>query len=102
MIRKSDIPEELYKEVLKAQIEKGKAKYGHTLKGCPNDKFNWFRMALEELIDFYQYIDKLKECKDAIRIVTKRSGATLYLNGKRVHHFKTRHKAEVFVKLFLD
>ena len=101
MINKYDIPEELYKEVLKAQIDKGRAKYGHTLKDCPKEKYDWFRMALEELIDFYQYVDKLKECKDGIEIRKEKNGATLLLYGKKVHHFDTLYKAEKFVSLFI-
>jgi hypothetical protein len=45
-------------EMLDKQIEKGVEKYGHTLDSCPDDKFDWRTMALEELIDLVQYQEK--------------------------------------------
>ena len=46
------------KKTLENQHFKGFQKYGHTLKDCPKEKFNWQEMALEELADFLQYLEK--------------------------------------------
>ncbi|CAN7655224.1 hypothetical protein LJR153_005068 [Paenibacillus sp. LjRoot153] len=40
------------------QTEKGVKKYGHTLDDCPDDKFDWRLMIIEELIDCVQYQQK--------------------------------------------
>ena len=101
MISKEDIPKELYDKVLRMQKDKGKVKYGHSLVDCPKESFNWFIMILEEVIDCYQYIEKLKECKEGIEIIATKKGAILYLYGKKVHLFKTVYDAEKFVKLVL-
>jgi hypothetical protein len=45
-------------ELLEKQTSKGLAKYGHTLDDCPDDKYDWRLMALEELIDLVQYQQK--------------------------------------------
>lgn len=46
------------KNILESQHTKGLAKYGHTLKDCPDEKYNWSDMAMEELADLLQYIEK--------------------------------------------
>lgn len=40
------------------QTAKGRAKYGHTLDGCPDEKYDWRLMAMEEMIDCMQYQQK--------------------------------------------
>lgn len=47
-----------YNIAFKAQKDKGLLKYGHTLTECCYDAFDWSLMALEEIIDFLQYVDK--------------------------------------------
>jgi NTP pyrophosphatase (non-canonical NTP hydrolase) len=42
-------------DLLDRQEEKGIATYGHTLEDCPEDKFDWQQMTIEELIDALQY-----------------------------------------------
>ena len=42
------------------QYEKGLLKYGEVLLDCPYHKHNWRRMAIEEVIDFIQYVNKRK------------------------------------------
>lgn len=41
------------------QFNKGVEKYGHTIDDCPKNKFNWKTMAIEELIDFWVYREKM-------------------------------------------
>lgn len=45
---------------IKEQSSKGFEKYGHYIDECPKDKFNWTNMALEELIDFWVYKEKMR------------------------------------------
>ena len=45
-------------ELLEKQTAKGHKKYGHTLDDCPDDKYDWRLMAMEELIDCIQYQQK--------------------------------------------
>jgi hypothetical protein len=45
-------------ELLNKQTEKGLSKYGHTLDDCPDEKYDWRLMAMEELIDLAQYQQK--------------------------------------------
>lgn len=42
-------------ELLNKQTEKGLSKYGHALGECPDDKFDWRLMAMEEMADCIQY-----------------------------------------------
>ena len=51
-------------EVYLKQFKKGLDKYGHTLQDCPEDAFNWQEMAIEEIVDFIQYINKIKSIKN--------------------------------------
>ena len=50
-----DYSEEKFKEICVKQIEKGLAKYGHTIADCPQDKYDWDEMAMEELVDLIVY-----------------------------------------------
>lgn len=50
--------EERIIELLYKQRAKGLSKYGHTLDECPDNKFDWKLMAMEELIDLAQYQQK--------------------------------------------
>ena len=43
---------------LENQTEKGLNKYGHTLDDCPDNKFDWRLMIIEELVDCIQYQQK--------------------------------------------
>lgn len=56
------MPEKTVKEriidMLNKQTEKGYKKYGHTLDDCPDNKFDWRLMAMEEMIDCMQYQQK--------------------------------------------
>jgi len=54
------INKDLFFSIQAEQFAKGRKKYGHSLADCPADAFNWRKMALEEVIDLLQYIDKLK------------------------------------------
>jgi hypothetical protein len=45
-------------DLLTKQTEKGLSKYGHTLDDCPDEKYDWRLMAMEELIDLAQYQQK--------------------------------------------
>jgi hypothetical protein len=45
--------------LLDRQEKKGIATYGHSLEECPDDKFDWQQMTIEELIDALQYQVKL-------------------------------------------
>ena len=45
-------------EYFNKQTEKGLSKYGHTLDDCPDEKFDWRLMIIEELIDCIQYQQK--------------------------------------------
>jgi hypothetical protein len=47
-------------EIERRQKKKGLEKYGHTLEDCPYDKYDWREMELEEIVDFLQYVKKLK------------------------------------------
>ena len=42
------------------QSSKGMKKYGHYIDECPVNKFNWTDMAIEELVDFWVYKEKMK------------------------------------------
>ena len=44
--------------VLDKQNEKGMATYGQTLDDCPDEKYDWNVMAIEELVDAIQYLAK--------------------------------------------
>lgn len=41
--------------ILNKQEKKGIATYGHSLEDCPDNKFDWDLMTIEELIDALQY-----------------------------------------------
>lgn len=45
-------------EYFDKQTDKGVNKYGHTLDDCPDDKFDWKLMMIEELVDCVQYAYK--------------------------------------------
>jgi hypothetical protein len=45
-------------EMLNKQTDKGLEKYGHTLDQCPDEKYDWRLMVIEELIDCIQYQQK--------------------------------------------
>lgn len=45
-------------QLLDAQRAKGYEKYGHTIEECPDSKYDWRLMAMEELIDLAQYQQK--------------------------------------------
>jgi len=55
-----DISEKEYQEIEENQKAKGLKKYGHTLEECPKEKYNWKEMAIEEIVDFIQYVNKMK------------------------------------------
>ncbi len=55
------ITKRTYKAFVKKQYNKGLKKYGKTLGECDYFEYNWYEMALEELIDLIQYIDKYKK-----------------------------------------
>jgi hypothetical protein len=42
------------------QNSKGIKKYGHSIDECPKRKYAWKIMAIEELIDFWIYKEKMK------------------------------------------
>lgn len=42
-------------DTLKSQQKKGIIKYGHTIDLCPDDKYNWEQMMLEEIADGIVY-----------------------------------------------
>jgi len=44
-----------FNKVYDEQVAKGVVKYGHTLKDCPINKYDWETMMCEELIDAAQY-----------------------------------------------
>lgn len=46
--------------IYESQQNKGLLKYKHSLNDCPKDKYNWTRMSIEELVDFFQYVRKNK------------------------------------------
>ncbi len=54
------VPLKTLKSVLNSQKKKGFEKYGTTLKDCPQNKYDWSLMAVEEIVDFYQYILKMR------------------------------------------
>lgn len=45
-------------DLLNKQTDKGLQKYGHTLDDCPDNKFDWRLMVIEELVDALQYQQK--------------------------------------------
>ena len=45
-------------DLLNKQTKKGVEKYGHTLDDCPEMKYDWRLMAMEEMIDCMQYQQK--------------------------------------------
>ena len=47
-------------KTVKKQHGKGVVKYGVSLKDCDCYKYEWKDMALEELADLFQYIEKSK------------------------------------------
>lgn len=48
------------REVLKSQQQKGLTKYRKTLKDCDSNAYDWRIMAIEEMVDFMQYVFKLR------------------------------------------
>lgn len=42
------------------QSLKGIKKYGHSIDECPPRKYAWKIMAIEELVDFWVYKEKMK------------------------------------------
>lgn len=54
------ISKEKFEKMQKAQFDKGFAKYGMTLQEQESDSYNWTEMAVEELIDFCNYVEKNK------------------------------------------
>lgn len=50
-----------YNAILENQRAKGLKKYGITLKQCQKNSYDWRKMALEEIVDFIQYVKKLND-----------------------------------------
>jgi NTP pyrophosphatase (non-canonical NTP hydrolase) len=46
---------QIINDLLDMQEQKGIQTYGHSLEDCPDDKFDWQQMTIEELIDALQY-----------------------------------------------
>jgi NTP pyrophosphatase (non-canonical NTP hydrolase) len=46
---------QIINDLLDKQERKGIETYGHSLEECPDDKYNWQQMTIEELIDALQY-----------------------------------------------
>ena len=49
--------------IVEKQEQKGIAKYGHTIDDCPDDKYNWKGMMMEELADAMMYFRKWKKAE---------------------------------------
>lgn len=56
----SYIPKAVWYITCNAQNNKGIEKYGHSIDDCPDDKYDWKIMAIEELVDFFVYKMKAK------------------------------------------
>lgn len=50
--------DEVIQEVRDQQKEKGLRTYNQTLDDCPDEEYNWLRMAIEELVDGISYLSK--------------------------------------------
>lgn len=50
--------DEVIQEVRDQQKEKGLRTYNQTLDDCPDEEYNWMRMAIEELVDGISYLSK--------------------------------------------
>ena len=64
-------PNSLFCDIVSQQQDKGLEKYGHTLKDCPVEKFDWITMMLEELADYHQYVQKFIEAKNTMPLRIK-------------------------------
>lgn len=53
-----NIIDEVIQEVRDQQKEKGLRTYNQTLDDCPDEEYNWLRMAIEELVDGISYLSK--------------------------------------------
>ncbi len=52
-----------YDNIKKRQFKKGLNKYGMTLAEQPENAYNWLEMAIEEVVDFVEYCNKIKSLK---------------------------------------
>lgn len=55
------------------RCDKGLNTYGHELDECPDDKYDWRDMLIEELLDGLQYQEK--EIKRLKKVIEDRNGA---------------------------
>ena len=59
---------EKFNNWLDQRCDKGEATYNHTLDDCPDDKYDWRDMLIEELLDGLQYQEKeIKRLKKALK-----------------------------------
>ncbi|MGL6105205.1 hypothetical protein [Romboutsia sp.] len=88
-------------ETYDKQVAKGLAKYGHSLQDCPEDKFDWNIMALEELVDAAQYIIKFEEQEETAKYAVAElsyddEGISMMLTSTSTNNYEFEGATQIF------
>ena len=75
-----DSLKEKFNKWLDERCDKGEETYNQTLDECPNDRYDWRDMLIEELLDGLQYQEK--EIKRLKEVIHNRNQALQFISSQ--------------------